>query len=217
MIFKDSLIYILSKLIPSGLGFATGITLSWLLSPEDYGLYGYGMAVATMVSTIGFEWLGLSFMRFKQKHGDDPRFMPTVMMLFLGLCALSLALMSGLAATMNQDRAALLLICTLGAWGYSYFEMAGRVVIANFQSSRYFWMNLVRNLGILAASIGLATLFSSPMLVLLGGFCAMLTSGLAFWQAPLFPRRFDPVLARQLFRYGMPMMATMTLYAIHAN
>jgi len=213
MLFRDSFIYILSKLIPSGLGFATGIALSWLLSPGDYGLYGYGMAVAMMVATIGFDWLGLSFMRFKQKHADDPKFMPTVFLLFLGLSAAALGVMGMVAATQPAERAWLLVICTLGAGFYAYFELAGRVAVSDFQSSRYFWMNLVRNLGIFGSGVGLAYVFHSPEYVLIGGFAAMLVSALAFWRAPISPRRFDPALARMLFQYGMPMMVTMTLYA----
>jgi O-antigen/teichoic acid export membrane protein len=217
MPFKDSFIYILSKLLPSGLAFATGIGLAWLLSPADYGVYGYGMAVAMVIGTVGFDWLGLSYLRFKPKHGTEPGFAPTVVAVFFGLCVASLMLMAIIAATMPADRALLLMVCTAGAWAYAYFEMAGRTAVGDFKSVRYFWMNMARNAGVLAAGLGLAWVFQSPLLVLAGGFAAMLAAGLAFWRAPVRFGVFDRSLARRLFKYGMPMMATMTLYAVLTN
>ncbi len=217
MPFKDSFIYILSKLFPSGLAFATGIGLSWLLSPADYGVYGYGMAVAMVIGTVGFDWLGLSYLRFKPKHGGEASFTPTVAAVFFGLCGASLLLMAIIAATMSAERAVLLMVCTAGAWAYAYFEMAGRTAVGDFKSMRYFWMNLARNAGLLAAGLGLAWAFQSPLLVLAGGFAAMLVSGLMFWRAPVRFSSFDPALARQLFKYGMPMMATMALYSVLTN
>jgi O-antigen/teichoic acid export membrane protein len=218
MLFKDSLIYVLSKLVPSGFGFATGIVLSWMLTPEDYGLYGYGMAVAMMVSNVGFDWLGSSFLRFQQKYGDEPRFMPTVTTMFGGLCLAAGAFIGVLAALgISGERLLLLAICTLGACGYAYFELAGRVAIARFRSMRYFWMNLGRNFGILALGAAAAYASKAPALVLAGGFAAMLLAGLAGWRAPVAPRRFDRPMAQKLLRFGMPMMLTMTLYAILTN
>src|SRR3569623_2427198 len=88
--FRDSAIYILSRVVPSALGFVTGMSLTWLLTPQVFGLYGLGMTVVVLVSGIFFEWHGMSFMRFFQANAEAPRFMPTVVQLFLLLCLASL-------------------------------------------------------------------------------------------------------------------------------
>jgi len=89
---RDSAIYILSRVVPSGLGFVTGMALTWLLTPEVFGLYGLGLTIIVLVAGIFFDWHGLSFMRFFQSNEEDPRFMPTVVQTFLLLCLASLVI-----------------------------------------------------------------------------------------------------------------------------
>ena len=80
---RDSAIYILSRVVPSGLGFITGMALTWLLTPETYGLYGLGLTIVVLVAGIFFDWHGLAFMRFFQANAENPRFMPTVVQTFV--------------------------------------------------------------------------------------------------------------------------------------
>src|SRR3954471_5828194 len=89
---RDSAIYILSRVVPSGLGFVTGIALTWLLTPEAYGLYGLGLTIVVLVAGIFFDWHGLAFMRFFQANAENPRFMSTVVQTFVLLCLASLLL-----------------------------------------------------------------------------------------------------------------------------
>ena len=216
MLFKDSAIYILSKIIPGALGFALTISLSWLLSPADYGMYGYGMAIAMMISMIGFDWLGLSFMRFYQKEANNPIFMPTVSIIFMGLCAITGVFLALFGLSGNKSFL-LLIICTVGTWCYSYFELTGRITIARFQSSRYFWMNLIRNTIILLLSISAAYFYKSPLMVLGVGFVAMFATALLFWRMPLRPSAFDFVMMRRILVYGWPLFMTLSLFSLLNN
>src|SRR3954463_13379920 len=89
---RDSAIYILSRVVPSGLGFITGIALTWLLTPEAYGFYGLGLTIVVLVAGIFFDWHGLAFMRVFQANAENPRFMPTVAQTFVLLCLASLVM-----------------------------------------------------------------------------------------------------------------------------
>src|SRR5581483_790130 len=191
---RESLVYILSRAVPSGLAFVTGMALTWLLTPSEYGIYGLGQAMITLIAAIFFDWHALSFMRFYQSEVARPAFMPTILQLFLLLCLSSLVL-TGVAygsGMLAPDYRALLWICVPGCWCYAWFELAVRMQIARFRPAHYFWMNLARNLGILAVAIVLAWATGSPFYVLAGSFLAMLGAGLLYLHPgfSLRPRSF---------------------------
>jgi O-antigen/teichoic acid export membrane protein len=215
--FRDSAIYILSRVVPSGLGFITGMALTWLLTPEAYGIYGLGLTVVVLVAGIFFDWHGLSFMRFFQANAENPRFMPTVVQSFVMLCLASLVLVplvllvaaeiAGAFGAVQKDYRLLIAISLPGCWAYAWFELAARIQVAQFRPMRYFWMNLVRNLLILGFGLAAAWAWHSAYPVLAGGFLAMFAAGLLFRipHLSLQPRRFDLEMARRLFAFGWAM------------
>ncbi|WP_395021395.1 lipopolysaccharide biosynthesis protein [Dongia sp.] len=219
---RDSAIYILSRVVPSGLGFVTGMALTWLLTPHAFGLYGLGLTIVVLVAGIFFDWHGLSFMRFFQANAEDPRFMPTVVQTFLLLCLASLVivppvLLVGAAIFGAPDREYewLIAISLPGCWAYAWFELAARVQVARFNPTRYFWMNLIRNILILAFGLGVAWAWHSAYPVLASSFLAMLVAGLLFRipHLSLLPKRFDMEMARRLFVFGWAMALVRALGA----
>jgi O-antigen/teichoic acid export membrane protein len=214
---RDSAIYILSRVVPSGLGFVTGIALTWLLTPEAYGIYGLGLTIVVLVAGIFFDWHGLSFMRFFQANAENPRFMPTVAQTFVLLCLASLVLVplvllvaveiAGAFGAAQKDYRLLVAISLPGCWAYAWFELAARIQVAQFQPMQYFWMNLARNVLILGFGLAAAWAWHSAYPVLAGGFLAMFAAGLLFRipHLSLLPRRFDPDMARRLFAFGWAM------------
>lgn len=211
---RDSAIYILSRVVPSGLGFVTGLALTWLLTPEDYGLYGLGLTIVVLVAGIFFDWHALSFMRFFQANAEEPRFMPTVVQTFLLLCLASLIIVppvlllgAAILGTPEREYKLLVAVSLPGCWAYAWFELAARVQVAQFRPMRYFWMNLIRNLLILGFGLAAAWAWHSAYPVLATSFLAMLVAGLLFKlpHLSLRPRRFDMVMARRLFVFGWAM------------
>jgi O-antigen/teichoic acid export membrane protein len=219
---RDSAIYILSRVVPSGLGFITGMALTWLLTPHAFGLYGLGLTVVVLVAGIFFDWHGLSFMRFFQANADDPRFMPTVVQTFLLLCLASLAIVppvlllgAAIFGAPDAEYGWLIAISLPGCWAYAWFELAARVQVAQFHPTRYFWMNLIRNALILIFALATAWAWHSAYPVLASGFLAMLVAGLLF-RVPhlsLMPSRFDMEMARRLFVFGWAMALVRALGA----
>ena len=215
--FRDSAIYILSRVVPSALGFATGMALTWLLSPEAYGIYGLGLTIVVLVAGLFFDWHGLSFMRFFQANAENPVFMPTVVQTFALLCLASLVLvplgvfiiaaLAGGWETAGHDYRLLIAIALPGCWAYAWFEFSARVQVARFRPMGYFWMNLTRNLLILGLALAAAWAWHSAYPVLAASFVAMFVSALLY-RIPYFsllPRRFDVDLARRLFVFGWAM------------
>ena len=203
---RDSAIYILSRVIPAGLGFATGMALTWLLTPEIYGIYGLGLTVVVLSSGVFFDWLGLSFMRFYQANAENPIFMPTVARIFLLLCLASglVAAAACLTGLVPQDYVPLVAISLPGCWAFAWFELSARLQVARFRPTRYFWMNLTRNLLILLLGIAAAWAWHSAYSVLAASFLSMLIAAVAF-RAPgwrLMSRAYDPEIGRRLARFG---------------
>jgi len=214
---RDSAIYILSRVVPSVLGFITGMALTWLLTPEAYGLYGLGLTIVVLVAGIFFDGHGLAFMRFFQANAENPRFMPTVAQTFVLLCLASLVLVplvllvageiASAFGAVGRDYRLLLAISLPGCWAYAWFELAARIQVAQFRPMRYFWMNLIRNLLILGFGLAAAWAWHSAYPVLAAGFLAMFAAGLLFRipHLSLLPRNFDVDMARRLFVFGWAM------------
>jgi len=221
---RDSAIYILSRVVPSGLAFITSMALTWLLTPEVFGLYGLGFTIVVLVAGIFFDWHALAFMRFFQANAEDPRFMPTVVQMFLLLCLASLVivlpvLLIGAAMFGALDGAYgwLIAISLPGCWAYAWFELTARFQVALFRPVRYFWMNLIRNLLVLALGLGAAWAWHSAYPVLAGGFLSMLIAGLIFripGSGLLLPRLFDREMARRMLVFGWAMALVQALGVI---
>jgi O-antigen/teichoic acid export membrane protein len=111
---------------------------------------------------------------------------------------------SGLLA---EEYRGLLWVSLPGCWAFAWFELASRVEVARFRPVRYFWMNLTRNVLILALAAGAAWIFHAPLWVLGATYLAMLLAALAFHPGGigLSPRLFDRGVARQLIVFGWAM------------
>lgn len=207
MLLRHSAVYILAKLLPSGLGFATAIALTWQLSPEGYGDYGLGMAIVMLGSNILFDWQTLSFRRWYESRGREPAFMPTILAMFAATCAISGAIFVAAAVAglpgVTAGRALLLL---LGMWAYAWFELASCAQLVRFRPGRYLAMNLLRNGLILGGTVAVAYLTASPAWVLGASFAAMGAAGLLYAGDGTLRVRggVDRSVARACLVYGWP-------------
>ncbi|HEY4162563.1 MAG TPA: oligosaccharide flippase family protein, partial [Dongiaceae bacterium] len=206
---RDSVIYILARAVPSLLGFVTGMALTWLLTPTEYGTYGLGIAMVTLLAGVFFDWHALSFMRFFQANATNPVFMPTVVQSFLMLCGAS-AILAGavdVSGLLPLEYRGLLWVSLPGCWAFAWFELASRVEVARFRPMRYFWMNFMRNALILGLSVLVAWMFRAPLWVLGATYLSMFLAALVFHPSGirLSPRLFDTDVARRLVAFGWAM------------
>lgn len=212
MLLRDGSIYIVSKVVPGVVSFATAMLLTWLLPARDYGLYGVGMAVIILGNFALFEWLSHGLGRWYEAHHGDPAFMPTVLTLFAGSCLVSLVLVAAISATgLMGDDTRHIWIFLYGVWAHGWFEFAARIQMCSFRPMRFLYMNLVRNGLILAGAVLVAKLTRSGEAVLLVSFTAMLLAGSLFMAdgSIRLKRAFDVALARALLVYGGPIFLSM--------
>jgi O-antigen/teichoic acid export membrane protein len=207
--------YIVAKLLPGAVGMITTALLTRLLNPTRYGLYGLALVVMTFGSTMVFDWLGVSFLRFYERRRGDPMVFSTVIQIFLALVLLSgvataIAWACGLFA--GSD-AAIVGVGILMMWSFSWFELAGRFEIANFRPAYYVRMNLGRALFIVIGAGSAAWATHSPVWTAVGTAAGTAAGALigGFKRWSIGPSHFDRDLARSLLMFGLPMAASMAL------
>lgn len=217
MLIRDGAIYILSRVVPGVVGFATAMLLTWLLPARDYGLYGLGMAVIMLGNFAVFEWLSHGLARWYESHHQDPAFMPTVLALFGGSCLASFLLVAAICASgLIGEYTTEAWLFLYGIWAHGWFEFTSRIQICGFRPMRYLLMNLARNGLILAGAALVAVLTRSGEAVLLVSFTAMLVAGSLFLAdgSIRLRRRLDAALARTLLAYGGPIFLSMVFSAL---
>jgi O-antigen/teichoic acid export membrane protein len=207
MLLRDGFIYIFARVLTAGLGFATTIGLTWILSPEAYGIYGFGLVAIGLGCNVLFDWLAVSYVRLNQSKRDDPRFMTTVIGSFAAGCAISAAAV-GIAEIGGLPGEAWLLL--LGVWAYAWFEFTSQIQVVNFRPIRYLLMNVTRNALILIGCLAVAYEIGSAPAVLGAGFFAMALSGCLYLNdgAMRLHGGFDRATARAMLIYGVPIGLT---------
>lgn len=71
-LIRHSLLYFLVRAGNGVFAIATLAAFTRLLSPQEYGVYALGMAIATMASAILFQWLNVAVGRFYPMYRDNP-------------------------------------------------------------------------------------------------------------------------------------------------
>ncbi len=69
---RHSLLYFLVRAGNGVLAIATMAAFTRLLNPQEYGVYALGMAIATMVSAILYQWINVAVGRFYPMYRDKP-------------------------------------------------------------------------------------------------------------------------------------------------
>ena len=209
---RNGATFLLARLIPGIAGVVSTALLTRLLPPEAYGRYGIAVLVTSFGSTVGFEWLGLSFMRFYEGRRDDPRAVPTFACLYAAMSVLAAAGSAGgaLLGVIPADIAPMVLAGVATACAFSWFELLARLEVAGFRPLRYLRLNLLRAALLTCGTLGAAWLTRDPFWTACGT-CAALCVALLPGLRRLRPTAFDPALARQALRFGAPFALSLVL------
>ena len=217
MIVRHSLFYIVARFLPGVLGMTTTALLTRFLTPEQYGVYGFALLVMTFTAGMGFDWLGISFMRFYEARQNDPAFLATILRLFVTtivLLSIPTALVWVFGGVLGTSPA----IFTLGivmAVFYAWFELAARYEVANFRPMQYLKMNVGRAAVAMAGCVTAAAVTHNPMWTACGlllGTAAGAMLGDRAWSKVNW-RAVDPKLTSQILAFGLPYAASLTLAA----
>jgi O-antigen/teichoic acid export membrane protein len=215
MLIRNSLLYMVARLVPGIFGMATTALLTRLLDVGGYGVYGLALVIMTFISTMGFDWLGVSFLRFYDAKEGDRHTVATFVYIFTMLTALS-AMLTGAAWAVGLFSGAEAPIYLLGialAWSYSWFELVARLETASLRPLRYLIMNLGRAVLILIAAVGAAWITHSPIWTAAGTGLGMFGGAMmgSVRGHRLAPRYFDRALALRVVAFGIPLAASLTL------
>ena len=215
MIIRNGVLYLVARLVPGILGVATTSILTRLLTPASYGIYGLALIVMSLGSTIAFEWLGLSFMRFYETGQDDTRTIPTFVSLYLGMVVLTGGLMAVamLCGLVPGEEVGLFAVGLCMAYAFAFFELVARFEVAAFRPVRYLILNSGRAVLLLLFTLGGAVLTRDPLDTAIGTCLGLCAAVLPAGGKHLLARRglFNPKLARQVLWFGAPFAVSMLL------
>ncbi len=221
MLIQQSAIYLLARLLVGLIAMATTALLTRLLTPVTYGQYGLALVVMTFGSQTLFNWIVVSTARLYQARRDDPSTPST----FAQICVLTAAasgaafLLAWAGGAVSGETARIYGVGIVLMAAYGWFELLSSFEVVNFRPGTYLAMSLGRAVLIMAGAGGAAWLTGDPVWTALGYgagmFGAAALGRTRDWS--LRPSRFDPALARQICRFGLPLAGCMALSALSTS
>lgn len=218
MLLKHGAIYLLVRLAPGAVSFASLVAYTRLLAPEDYGAYVLVITTVSLAQVILFRWLELSLLRLLPACEDNPRrLLSTILGLYLWLCLLTTAVgfVAWLLLTDPLMRR-LLLIGMPILWGQAWLNINLKLCQSALMPIRYGALLLLRSISTLAVGVALV-LYGlgayGPLLgFLLGTALACLVA--VSWQWRGVRPSIDRPLAGEVARYGLPLTGSMALVVV---
>ena len=217
-LIQNSTIFMISRMLPGAFGLATTAILTRVLDPQEYGRYGLTIALMMIGSTILFDWLGVSFLRFYQARPGDPTLIGTFLGLFYALLALSLGvfLVPWATGILPHDLIGTYAVAMVMVWAISWFELMARFPVAEFQPTRYLRMHVIRSVAVLAGATAGAWFTRDALWTAIGTAAGMFIGAWA-GRVPIrgpFWVRFDRTLAWNVLVFGTPLAISMGLGSV---
>jgi O-antigen/teichoic acid export membrane protein len=204
VLIRNSALYAAGRALPGLVGMATTALLTRMLAPADYGQFGLALVVATLGSTLVFDWLGLAFLRLGLDAGADAAIGRLFSLLVLLTAAIGSA--SWAAGLLGHAAASgLLLMCCTAA-----FELAARRPVNAGQPGRFLLMNATRTVVSLLGATGAAALTRDPILTAYGFALGPAVGACLAGTAPP-GRQYDGAALVRVLRFGLPLAASMAL------
>lgn len=218
VLLKYGAIYLLARLAPGAVAFASLVTYTHLLSPDDYGVYVLVITTAILVQVNLFSWLELALLRLLPGFESNPgRLLSTVLCLFLGLVGATAALACVAWFLVPDPTLRRLLVIGLPIlWAHAWLELNLKMCQSALMPIRYGILLLLRSTATLC--VGVALVLNGlgaygPLLGFLAG-TALACVAAVSWQWRNVRPGFDPRLAGELARYGLPLMGSTALVFI---
>ncbi len=209
MLIRSSALYVAAKLLPGGLGMLTIAVLTRLLPPESYGRYGVALVIMSFGISLGFEWLGLAYLRLAPAAG--PGAAGTFDRLFLMLLAVAALIGGAVLATVPPADRAIVAAGLLLMVSYAWFEFRTRFHVAGLAPAAYFRMNLARAILVMLSAIVAAWSTHDPACTALATAAATLLAASKVQGDDTRGGGFDRALATAAIRFGLPLAASLML------
>ena len=209
MLIRNSALYVVAKLLPGGLGMLTTAVLTRLLPPDSYGRYGVALVIMSFGASLGFEWLGLAYLRLAPSAG--PGATGTFDRLFLMLLAVAAVIGGVVLATVPPADRVIVAAGLLLMASYAWFEFRTRFHVAGIAPGAYFRMNLARAVLVMLSAIAAAWSTHDPACTALATAAATLVAASRTGAREAQGGGFDRALALAAIRFGLPLAASLML------
>lgn len=209
MLLKHSWLYLLSRLVPGLLSFASLVVFTHLLSPAEYGVYALVLTSVALLKVGCFGWLDLSLTRLYMAAFDDPRsLLCTVLSLFLAIAAATGCLgLLVVAAWPDPASVSVVLIAIPALWAHAWFELNLKFYQSKLLPARYGFMLATRSVVTLVLGYWLVRQGAGYYGPLAGFLAGSLLAGLSAFAADW--RSIRPRLERShvmaLAEFGAPL------------
>jgi O-antigen/teichoic acid export membrane protein len=210
-LIRHSILYFAVRVGNGVFAIASLAVFTLLLSPEEYGVYALGMAVATVASGVLFHWLNAAISRFYPSNLDE-------LSKVMGLVSYGFWVATALAASIFIGFFPFLGLFGVEAiTGFAIFLITialGRHTLALQVANAE---NLPTHYGLLSWAKGGGALLAGFIFIhygfgergaLLGFLAGLILAVIAFAANPLLRLKFDSVdkrLAKNMFQYGLPL------------
>jgi len=215
MLFKNSGIYVLAKVVPGFMAFAALSVYTHLLTPEEYGVYTLMFSAALFLHSALFNWLPVGMMRFWPGGTySDKAFISTLGVLYLRLF-IPIAVVGILLIWFYGDQySSQILTGFLMLIGITVLMIAQQLQSAQMLPGRYALLTICYAIMALTLGSAMAYFQFGPIGVILGTAAGMLVPAVIIsarsWA--LFDKSlYTPELTQKLLIYGTPLAAAFFL------
>jgi O-antigen/teichoic acid export membrane protein len=210
-LIRNGILYFIVRVGNGVFAIATLAVFTRLLSPEEYGVYALGMAVATIASGVLFQWLNVAISRFYPPHLDDPsKVMGVISFGFWGATAVAALIFIGLSPFLGvfgvESITGIVLFLITIALGL--YTLALQMANAESRPILYGQLSWVKGGGTLLAGFIFIHYGIGERGALLGYLAGLMLAVIVF--APVLLSRLmlggmDKRMAGNMFRYGLPL------------
>jgi O-antigen/teichoic acid export membrane protein len=217
MLLKHTFIYFLSRGLPGLVNFAAIALYTRLLSPSEYGKYALVLSAVGFASTGLFHWLRLGLLRFAPKYTEQENlFLSSISAAFLSLVGLSILLFTApyFYFANTDEWKALWLIGLALLLVQNLFDMATEYLRSKLSSLLYGIITLVKTILSLGFSFLLIKWGLEASSILWGLIIGMIVPLVYLLPRYIKKIRFQHIdwnLVKEVFRYGMPLVATLSM------
>ena len=115
-LFKDTLFYTISKIVPGISGLASVVLFMRIVGVEEYGNYSYFLSQCYLIAALGFGWLNQAQLRYYNKDKNHKEYKAGQIRAFLFSSIISFIILCILIAIQSYSLNIIILsfICILG-------------------------------------------------------------------------------------------------------
>ncbi|WP_199823675.1 oligosaccharide flippase family protein [Labrenzia sp. OB1] len=209
--------YMTANVVSAVFGFALVMLFTRVLTPHEYGIYVVGIGIATLFSSLLFNWIKVSLLRFSSE-GEEVDMRLTGLAAFAVIAIVSPLLFEVFVLVSGESGSyALEALCV--AIGVGLFEFLQEIFRAHQRTGLFASSMIVRSATAFAISCLLVMGFDLGGEGLLLGVAGGYFVTLVFFMPSILKRPmkgFDPAILKTMLRFGLPMTASGAAFTLHS-